>query len=259
MKRKMHMIRMAVSGLGIGLNVNHYVNFAGQNSRNNNGNTEGEPVEYNKSSNNLVKVPVIVLMAMLPAMMNAKTPVTNLSETNGAKTEMVAPILIDSEELDEMTTIAPYFSNPQNAQTKAPFGVTSLLGQKIYHYDTFMKDGKKHYIVYSSIRTPDYVDKVSVFPEGFPNKSGVLLPWVEELVYHNLGKGKEYCGIIVRSVNKLQNGRYKTTYEEVRLPDECAQTLIDLLANYSKMKNNTSIEYSETKSAQLRQTKTILH
>lgn len=122
-----------------------------------------------------------------------------------------------------------------------------------------MKDGKKHYIVYSSIRTPDYVDKVSVFPEGFPNKSGVLLPWVEELVYHDLGKGKEYCGIIVRSVNKLQNGRYKTTYEEVRLPDECAQTLIDLLANYSKMKNNTSIEYSETKSAQLRQTKTILH
>lgn len=33
----MHMIRMAVSGLGIGLNVNHYVNFARQNSRKNNG------------------------------------------------------------------------------------------------------------------------------------------------------------------------------------------------------------------------------
>lgn len=255
----MHMIRMAVSGLGIGLNVNHYVNFAGQNSRKNNGDTEGSPVEYNRRSNNLAKVPVVMLMAMSPAMMDAKTPVTNLSEMEEAKTEMVAPIPIDSEELDEMTTIAPDFSNPQNAQTKAPFGVTSLLGQKIYHYDTFMKDGKKHYIVYSSIRTPDYVDKVSVFPEGFPNKSGVLLPWVEELVYHDLGKGKEYCGIIVRSVNKLQNGRYKTTYEEVRLPDECAQTLIDLLANYSKMKNNTSIEYSETKSAQLRQTKTILH
>lgn len=259
MKRKMHMIRMAVSGLGIGLNVNHYVNFAGQNSRKNNGDTEGSPVEYNRRSNNLAKVPVVMLMAMSPAMMDAKTPVTNLSEMEEAKTEMVAPIPIDSEELDEAITIAPDFSNPQNAQKKAPFGVTSLLGHKIHHYDIFMKDGKKHYIVYSSIRTPDYVDKVSVFPEGFPNKSGVLLPWVEELVYHDLGKGKEYCGIIVRSVNKLQNGRYKTTYEEVRLPDECAQTLIDLLANYSKMKNNTSIEYSETKSAQLRQTKTILH
>lgn len=259
MEKKIRMIRMAVAGLGIGLGANSYVNFVGQNSRKNNGDTEGSPVEYNRRSNNLAKVPVIVLMAMLPAMMNAKTPVTNLSEMDEAKTEMVAPIPIDSEELDEMTTVAPDFSKPQNAQTKAPFGVTSLLGQKIYHYDTFMKDGKKHYIVYSSIRTPDYVDKVSVFPEGFPNKSGVLLPWVEELVYHDLGKGKEYCGIIVRSVNKLQNGRYKTTYEEVRLPDECAQTLIDLLANYSKMKNNTSIEYSETKSAQLRQTKTILH
>lgn len=255
----MYMIRMTVSGLDAGFGTNSYVNFVGQNSRKNNGDTEGLPVEYNRRSNNLVKVPVIVLMAMLPAMMNAKTPVTNLSETNGAKTEMVAPILIDSEELDEMTTIAPYFSNPQNAQTKAPFGVTSLLGQKIYHYDTFMKDGKKHYIVYSSIRTPDYVDKVSVFPEGFPNKSGVLLPWVEELVYHNLGKGKEYCGIIVRSVNKLQNGRYKTTYEEVRLPNEVAQNLIDLLADDSTMKNATSIKYSKTKSPNLRQTKIYIH
>lgn len=259
MKKIMYMIRMTVSGLDAGFGTNSYVNFVGQNSRKNNSDTEGSPVEYNRRSNNLVKVPVIVLMAMLPAMMNAKTPVTNLSETNGAKTEMVAPILIDSEELDEMTTIAPYFSNPQNAQTKAPFGVTSLLGQKIYHYDTFMKDGKKHYIVYSSIRTPDYVDKVSVFPEGFPNKSGVLLPWVEELVYHNLGKGKEYCGIIVRSVNKLQNGRYKTTYEEVRLPNEVAQNLIDLLADDSTMKNATSIKYSKTKSPNLRQTKIYIH
>lgn len=259
MKKIMYMIRMTVSGLDAGFGANSYVNFAGQNSRKNNGDTEGSPVEYNRSLNNLAKVPVIVLMAMSPAMMNAKTPVTNLSEMDEAKTEMVAPILIDSEELDEMTTIAPYFSNPQNAQTKAPFGVTSLLGQEIYHYDTFMKDGKKHYIVYSSIRTPDYVDKVSVFPEGFPNKSGVLLPWVEELVYHNLGKGKEYCGIIVRSVNKLQNGRYKTTYEEVRLPNEVAQNLIDLLADDSTMKNATSIKYSKTKSPNLRQTKIYIH
>lgn len=259
MKKIMYMIRMTVSGLDAGFGTNSYVNFVGQNSRKNNGDTEGSPVEYNRRSNNLAKVPVIVLMAMSPAMMNAKTPITNLSEMEEAKTEIVTPVSIDSEELDEMTTVAPDFSKPQNAQTKAPFGVTSLLGQKIYHYDTFMKDGKKHYIVYSSIRTPDYVDKVSVFPEGFPNKSGVLLPWVEELVYHNLGKGKEYCGIIVRSVNKLQNGRYKTTYEEVRLPNEVAQNLIDLLADDSTMKNATSIKYSKTKSPNLRQTKIYIH
>lgn len=255
MKKKMHMIRMAVSGLGIGLNVNHYMNFAGQNSRNNNGNTEGEPVEYNKSSNNLAKVPVIVLMAMSPVMMNAKTPITDLSETNGAKTEMVAPILIDSEELDEMTTIAPYFSNPQNAQTKAPFGVTSLLGHKIHHYDTFMNNGKKHYIVYSGISNADYVNKVSVFPEGFDSvKEKKLLPYVRELVYHDLGKGKEYCGIIVITHQILKNGKSKTIKEEVRIPNEVAQNLIDFLADDTKMQNNTSISYSKTKSPQLRTT-----
>lgn len=60
----------------------------------------------------------------------------------GQKQEMVAPILIDLEELDEMTTIAPDFSNPQNVQTKAPFGVVDLIGHKIHHADTFMKNGK---------------------------------------------------------------------------------------------------------------------
>ena len=254
------MIRMAVSGLGIGLNVNHYVNFAGQNSKKNNGNTEGEPVEYNKSSNNLAKVPVVMLMAMSPAMMDAKIPFTNLSEMEEVKTEMVAPIPIDSEELDEMTTIAPDFSNPQNAQTKAPFGVTSLLGDKIHHFDTFKINGKKYYIVYSGINNSEYVDRVSFFREGLKAmQNGVQLPVVQELVYHDLGKAKEYCGIIVRTTQRLKSGEFKMTKEEVRLPDNCAQTLIDLLANYSKMKNRTSIEYSETKSPQLRQTKVEIY
>lgn len=257
MKRKMHMIRMAVSGLGIGLNVNHYVNFVGQNSRKNNGDTEGSPVEYNRSSNNLAKVPVIVLMAMLPAMMNAKTPVTNLSEMEDAKTEIIAPIPIDSEELDEMTTVAPDFSNPQNVQKKAPFGVTSLLGHKIHHYDTFMNNGKKHYIVYSGISNADYVNKVSVFPEGFDRvKEKKQLPYVRELVYHDLGKGKEYCGIIISQTQVLNNGEnFKTTETEIRLPNEVAQNLIDFLAGDTKMENRTYIKYSKTKSAQLRQTK----
>lgn len=256
MKRKMHMIRMAVSGLGIGLNVNHYVNFARQNSRKNNDDTEGSPVEYNRRSNNLAKVPVVMLMAMSPAMMDAKTPVTNLSEMEEAKTEMVAPIPIDSEELDEAITIAPDFSNPQNAQKKAPFGVVALLGHKIHHYDTFMKDGKKYYIVYSGISKADYVNKVTLFPEGFKvSEDGVLLPWVQELVYHDLGKGKEFCGVIVRSAKKLQNGKYKEMTEEIRLPNEVSQNLINFLADDTQMENRTSISYSKTKSAQLRQTK----
>ena len=255
MEKKMYMIRMVVSGLGIDLDVNRYVNFAGQNSRKNNGDTESLPVEYNRSSNNLAKVPVIVLMAMSPAMMNAKTPITNLSEMEDAKTEIIAPIPIDSEELDEMTTVAPDFSKPHTAQVKAPFGVDELIGHKIHHYDTFMKNGKKHYIVYSGINNADYVNKVSVFPEGFDRvKEKKLLPYVRELVYHDLGKGKEYCGIIVITHQRLKNGNYKTIKEEVRIPDNCAQTLIDLLANYSKMENSTSIKYSETKSAQLRPT-----
>ena len=173
---------------------------------------------------------------------------------------MVEPILIDLENLDEAITIVPDCSNPQNAQTKAPFGVTSLLGDKIHHFDTFKINGKKYYIVYSGINNSEYVDRVSFFREGFKAmQNGVQLPVVQELVYHDLGKAKEYCGIIVRTTQRLKSGEFKITKEEVRLPDNCAQILIDLLANYSKMKNRTSIEYSETKSPQLRQTKVEIY
>lgn len=255
----MHMIRMAVLGLGIGLDVNRYVNFAGQNSGKNNGDTEGSPVEYNRSLNNLAKVPVIVLMAMSPVMMNAKTPITDLSETNGAKTEMVAPILIDSEELDEMTTIAPDFSNPQNVQTKAPFGVAELIGRKIYKAESFVNNGQKYYIVYSGRQNSKIVNRVTVFPEGFRNENGKLLPVVHELIYHDLGKGKEFCGVLVISNTVLKNGGSKNTIEEIRLPNEVAQNLIDFMAGDTEMKNMSSISYSKTQSPNLRQTKINIH
>ena len=257
MEKKMYMIRMVVSGLGIDLDVNRYVNFAGRNSRKNN--SDSLPVEYNRSSNNLAKVPVIVLIAMSPVMMNAKTPITDLSETNEAKTEMVAPILIDSEELDEMTTIAPDFSNPQNVQTKAPFGVAELIGRKIYKAESFVNNGQKYYIVYSGRQNSKIVNRVTVFPEGFRNENGKLLPVVHELIYHDLGKCKEFCGVLVFSNTVLKNGDSKKTIEEIRLPNEVAQNLIDFMAGDTEMKNMSSISYSKTKSPNLRQTKVEIY
>ena len=75
----------------------------------------------------------VVLMVMSSPMMNAKISVANLTEGDGAKTEMVEPILIDLENLDEAITIVPDCSNPQNAQKKATYGVVALLGHKKQH------------------------------------------------------------------------------------------------------------------------------
>lgn len=254
------MVVMPVSVASTGYGAVNNVSFSGYNRRKNNGDTEGSPVEYNRSSNNLAKVPVIVLMAMSPAMMNAKTPVNNLSEMEGEKTEIITPISIASEELDEMTASSSVFSEPRPEQVKAPFGVTSLLGNKIHHFDSFKINGKKHYIVYSGMENADYVDRVSFFPEGFKAmQNGVQLPVVQELVYHDLGKGKEYCGIIVRTTQRLKNGEFKITKKEVRLPNEVAQNLIDFMADDTKMKNRTSISYSKTKSPQIRPTKVEIY
>ena len=249
------MVVMPVSVASTGFGAVNNVSFSGYNRRKNNGDTEGSPVEYNRSSNNLAKVPVIVLMAMSPAMMNAKTPVNNLSEMEGEKTEIITPISIDSEELDVMTASPSVFSEPRPEQVKAPFGVAELIGRKIYKAETFVSKGQKYYIVYSGRQNSKYVNSVTVFPEGFRNENGKLLPIVHELIYHDLGKGKEFCGVFVSADTVLKNGKVKNVREEIRLPNEVAQNLIDFMAGDTEMKNMSSISYSKTQSPHLRPTK----
>ncbi len=249
------MVVMPVSVASTGFGAVNNVSFSGYKRRKNNGDTEGSPVEYNRSSNNLAKVPVIVLMAMSPAMMNAKTPVNNLSEMEGEKTEIITPISIDSEELDVMTASPSVFSEPRPEQVKAPFGVAELIGRKIYKAETFVSKGQKYYIVYSGRQNSKYVNSVTVFPEGFRNENGKLLPIVHELIYHDLGKGKEFCGVFVSADTVLKNGKVKNVREEIRLPNEVAQNLIDFMAGDTEMKNMSSISYSKTQSPHLRPTK----
>lgn len=249
------MVVMPISAASAGYGANNYVNFSGHNKRKNSGDTEGSPIENIKGTNNLAKVPVVVMIAMSPAMLNAKTPVTNLSGLESVKTEMVAAIPSDME-IDETSTYIADFAAQGTQQVKpAPFGITALRGSKIHHVDTFNKNGKKHYIVYYGRKSSSAVESITVFPVGFKTGKGIQLPFVTELVYHDLGGTNDFCGVIVHSVTKQKNGDFNNKSEEIRLPDECAQNLIDLMANYSNLRNDTSIKYTKTTSSKLRPTK----
>lgn len=251
------MVVMPVSTASAGYGANNYVNFSGHNKRKNSGDTEGSPIENIKGTNNLAKVPVVVMIAMSPAMLNAKTPVTNLSDLESVKTEMVAAIPSNME-IDETSTYIADFAAQGTQQVKpAPFGVAELRGSKIHHVDTFNKNGKKHYIVYYGIGGSADVDEIGLFPEGFKSDLKKSMPYIKELVYHDLGGSNDFCGVIIDRTIKEANGNLKTFYEEVRLPDDCAQNLIDLLANYSNMRNDTRIKYTKTTSSKLRPTKIV--
>ena len=239
-----------------GVSANN-ISFSGRNKRNVNVEAENSPVENSSKASKLAKVPVVVMIAMSPAMMNGKLPVEGLPDMNGAKVEYVTPTPEMAEELLAMATPAEFEAPQVNQANSDPMGISEFRYKKIQQLDSFNKNGKKHYIAYTTERRePGEVQNVYLFPAGYKSETGKkFIPQIRELIYHDLGPGKEFCGVIVdTAVKNLQTNRYEATYEEVRLPDECAQHLIDLLANDTKWTNRTRISYSETKSPKLRET-----
>ncbi|MDO4209223.1 MAG: hypothetical protein Q4E44_06115 [bacterium] len=240
------MTRMPVSPAFSGSNSCRNVNYTGR--------KEGEneiSTAVAKSSSNLAKVPVVVMIAMSPAMLNAKTPIKGLPELEGAKTEYVTALPVETPEIDEMTA-TPSFNAPE-IQQDFPFGEKRLSMNKIQDSSTFVQNGVKYNMVFAADRTDDKeVRYIYIFPNGYNASPTKSLPQVKELIYHDLGSDKEFCGVILRTSVKKENGRV-TTYKEMRLPDEIAQKIIDLKANYTEFDNRTNIKYSKIQSANLRQ------
>lgn len=74
---------------------------------------------------------------------------------------------------------------------------------------------------------------------------------VRRLVYHDLGTGKEFCGIITQFSFFDKYGEPRTLEREIRLDDTTAQLMIDFMAGDTEWGNNTGIKFYETKSDQL--------
>lgn len=75
---------------------------------------------------------------------------------------------------------------------------------------------------------------------------------VEALIYHDLGKQDEYCGLKV-STGIVKNGKWTgiTKTEEIRIDNKTAQRVIDFLAGDSGWNNDTYLYFTQTKSRKL--------
>jgi len=238
------MLVMPVSLANTGRSVaNRNANFLGNNDN------EGSPVEKDLKSSKLAKVPVVVMIAMSPAMLNAKTPAMGLPELEGAKTEMVAALPVESEEL-MAKTVAPNFEPTevqQNGVIVNRYPGVSLRRHELFDLSTFNYKGKKYYMGLQKWDN-DLVGKVVICAEG--DKRKTLLPYVTDFIIHEPPNGEMFGSVMVRTVSMDKN--IKNTVEEIKLSDECAQKIMDLLANDSKWKNGTTIKYIETKSTRIR-------
>ena len=225
--------------------VNFKNNYASLNfgSRKNN-DTEGQ--EFNPSqrrnTTDLSKMPVVVLLALTPALSEAKVPENNANiipvTTNYTKPEQDVPTYIIAPEVHE------------TQQTKAPFGWESMKYMNINASYKFFARGEEQNLIFVSQDRKDAAHYIYIFPSSSKGSTNdtKFPPEVTQLVYHNIGKDKEYCGAIVcEDILDINTGKYKGTLKsEIRLTDEAAQKIIDLITGYSKLENKTSVKIKET-------------
>lgn len=59
---------------------------------------------------------------------------------------------------------------------------------------------------------------------------------VESIIYHKLGKGKEFCSVVIFYEDCNSN----TNYKQVKISDDVANAIVDLLTGYSKYSRTNS-------------------
>lgn len=159
-------------------------------------------------------------------------------------------------------------SECQQTKPKYPLGQEHLNGMVVQLHDTFMMNGRMYHLVFA--RPEDYrkviVGYVYIYPDGF--KSGTQnrirkhLPKVSEFIVHNV-PGQELWGSVIvqeitietSAVNKHSRYNITNTYTDVRLPDEQAQKILDLIQDNSSYENGTDIKYNRVETSTLRKTK----
>lgn len=194
-------------------------------------------------SNDLAKVPVVLMIAMSPAMMKGKTPIQYVPISNENISELVAQPHIEEND-------ATYVASPDEFQNSYPLGVAYLSNKKIRQIKPAIGNGVKANLVLATRKTDDTSNDVRyVYYIKHSHKSNNINenpPEVRELIYHNLGPDKEFLGIkIVEELYK--DGHYDSfIIKEVKLDDTSAQFLLDFQAGDTEWNNKAGITFRET-------------
>ena len=215
---------------------------------------EGAPVSKPSGVSDLAKVPVIVLLAMNPATLNSAIP--TMPETdNPNKITILAPETKSSD-------AATYVISPETEDeipVIAPYGWGYLKYGKIYQISKVKVDGKynRDLVFYTPISKKKDVNGVAEVLIVNPNKQGSPRtiphpPKIEKIIYHDLGKDREFCS--VKTIEYLLDDSRNPigyAYRELRIDDDSANRILQLLVDESDFKNETKIEYVSTKRTDL--------
>lgn len=221
-------------------------------------NSEGAPYDGGMTAPLGKTVPVIVLMAMNPALLNSAATMSNLQgeEENPNLITMAEPA--QNFEIDDATYVMqPETIGKSQSVNKPPYGWNLFLQDDIVEVNKGHNALGNFDMVYTNNRIDESGSISDVYiiqkSRNIPAKSAFHPPRVYKLMYHNIGRDKEFCGVITKEDLLDEGGNYLGSLEtEIKLDDDTAQKLIDLITGHSNWKNNTGIRIYETTSDMLK-------
>lgn len=237
---------LPISGVRVNNTNTRLTSFKGLNIKGN------EEVSKPRKSNKLASVPVALLIAMTPAMMNGNEPVKAIPIDNENLTELLAYAAPSESTVAESQITA--------SGTSAPYGFTMLNHKKIFKTINATVKGEPATLILAGEKKINgstnnnevmniyYIPKKNDYP-----KNTFDLPEVQSLVYHNIGKEKEFCGLELK-IPIFNNGKTMGyLYREARIDDDTANYLIDFIVEDTPYKNSTfpNFHFKETNSAEL--------
>ena len=165
-----------------------------------------------------------------------------------------------------LAVVLPSFAQEWNASSNPPFGWSWLKAQYIKFYHRGKTSMTGFDMVYTTSREysgddydpedPKVVRYVYIIEDNknkAPHNMGAMPPKAAELIYHKLDDGTEFCGVLVNGDLVNKNGERTSSFRfELKIDDDTANLLMELLLNESGWDNKTGIKFSMTTSPRLR-------
>lgn len=199
----------------------------------------------------LKSVPVIVMLAMNPALLNSDAVAKTIQMDPENPIEVVYNLSTEAPEAPQQAQRGSYvrakssYVKPENVQFSMDFNAEGK-NWTIYYVDGLKKiHDYKNYVSDIFLVPQDYE------PRTLANNDSNCPPRVQKIVYHDIG-ANEFIGVVVTDF-KFVNGRKITTTREMRVPDEVGNELTALISSETNLKPNSKFvnNFEIVKSADL--------
>lgn len=245
---------LPINSISVMKNQSRSVNFQGHNRSEHERNQEDFSPKVRMSA---VTVPVAVLMAMSPSLLNAKEPMRTLPMDNGINSELF-------EKAVEAEEPATYYSVPADYNQDIPNigNWRRLKNKNILLHKEILGNGAKYHMLFAADKgaNPNSVEYIYVIRDGAKGSDdfNVRPPEVTKFTYHNIGKDKEFCSVRVHESIIGPDGKENgTMIREIKIDDDAANQIIYLIAGETKWKDSTMLHIDQTTSPRIMEPKIV--